>query len=122
MEENNIQEIVEQYLKSKNILENIIDGIWDSALKHQLVCGKIDSFDLDEIEINIHWSDRWQYGGYEDGVKSFPIELLWTDYNLYFENLANIKIQKEKERKELAELRQKEKDLKLLQELSEKYK
>lgn len=124
MENNNkleIKKLVKNYTESKNIIQNIIDNIWGSACKHKLIRGRMISFDIDDNYIYIKWEDSWNYGGHDDGTEDFPIELLWTDFDLYFDNLVieneKIKYNKQLENKE----KERKRELKTLEELKKKY-
>lgn len=121
MKELSIKKVVKQYTDAKEVLDVIVDSIWESAKKHCLVSGVIQSFDIIGKTLYITWSDTWNYGGYETDTNDYPVEILWTDYELYFDNVLKEKELEKIAQKKIQNQRKIEQDLLTLKELTEKY-
>lgn len=104
--EQEVRKTIGDYESLKEELEDLVYNVLSIAKKYNFSEGSMDSFELTEDNININWSYSWQYGGYNSGMDSYPIKLLWENPEQYFLDLFNKKIKE---------------DVKLLKELKKKY-
>lgn len=123
-----VLKIITDYGKLKEELEELVLTVFYNAKKYKFAEGSVDEFDfgIDGIsgeysKVNINWSDSWAYGGYDSGIFTFPIDLLYSDSELYYkterERIDNELIKKEEKKR-----KQKEKDEeKLYLKLKEKF-
>ena len=111
---------LKNYLDLKDKIEERILEIFYYSSNYE-PNGGYNYFEIEGDMMYVHWSNSWNYGGYEEGTTDFPTILLNEDYKKYYDYLINKNKIKEENALKLVEEYQKASDLKKLKELKDKY-